>query len=128
MMAGAETSVITPEVVDNTDAVAGTWRGIISSNDGTFSTPLELSIQPDCEAGNVCGTFAAPQLPCSGELFLQEISDDTFIFIEQSVTGAASCVSGGYEVLQPLPDGTLSYTYSFTPGSADTSSGILERP
>jgi hypothetical protein len=128
MIAGAETSVITPEVVANTNEIAGAWSGIISSSDGTFSTRLELSIQPTCEADNVCGTFATPQLPCSGKLFLQEISGDTFIFNEQSVTGAAFCVSGGYEYLQPLPDGTLSYTYSITPGSSDTTRGILVRP
>ena len=120
--------MITPEVVGNTDAIAGTWSGTISSNDGTFSTVLELSIQPGCEVGLVCGTFDTPQLPCSGELFLQEISGDTFIYIEQSVTGAAFCVSGGYEYLQPLPDGTLLYTYSFTPSSAETTTGILARP
>ena len=128
MMAGAETSVITPEVVGNTNEIAGTWSGTISNNAGTFSTPLELSIQPDCEAGNVCGTFSAPQLPCTGELFLQEINGDTFIFIEQNTTGAASCIPGGYEYLQPLGDGTLFYKFSFTPNSSITSNGILHRP
>jgi len=128
MTAGSETSVTTPEVGGNTDAIVGTWSGTISSSDGTFSTRLELSIQPACEAGGVCGTFSVPQLPCSGALSLQEISGDTFIFIEQNVTGAAFCVSGGYEYLQLLPDGTLSYTYSFTPGSTDTTRGILRRP
>ncbi len=128
MMAGAETSVITPDVVANKDEITGAWAGTILSSDGTFSTLLELSIQPACEPGSVCGTFSAPQLPCSGELFLQEIDGDTFIFIEQNVTGASFCVSGGFEYLQLLPDGTLSYTYSSTPGSTDTTSGILRRP
>ena len=128
MVAGAETSVITPEVIGNTNEIAGTWSGIIASKDGTFSTRIELSIQPGCAIGNVCGTFSAPQLPCSGDLFLQEISGDTFIFVEENTAGATYCVPGGYEYLQPLPDGTLSYQYTLTPGSADTSSGVLARP
>jgi hypothetical protein len=119
---------VTPTVVLNPDAISGTWSGTISSSDGTFSTRLELSIQPACDLGKVCGTFSAPQLPCSGDLSLQEISGNTFIFIEQNATGASFCVSGGYEYLQLLPYGTLSYTYSFTPSSTDTTSGILRRP
>jgi hypothetical protein len=128
MTAGAETSVITPEVTGNTNAIAGTWSGTITNDAGTFSTPLELSIQFDCEAGNLCGTFTVPQLPCSGDLFLQEVTGESFLFIEQNVTGAASCTSGGYENLQPLADGTLSYKFSFTPDSGSTSNSILHRP
>ena len=86
--------MITPEVVGNTNAIAGTWSGTISNNAGTFSTPIELSIQPDCETGNICGTFTAPQLPCSGDLFLNEITAAHFIFIEQNASGAASCTIG----------------------------------
>jgi hypothetical protein len=127
MMAGAEISAITPEVVGNTNAIAGTWSGTISSNDGTFSTLLELSIQSDCEADRVCGTFSAPQLPCSGDLFLNEIAAANFVFIEQNATGAASCTSGGYEYLQLLEDGTLSYRYS-SQSTGDSSTGILHRP
>jgi hypothetical protein len=127
MMAGAETSVITPEVAGNTNVIAGTWSGSISNNAGTFSTPLKLSIQPDCEAGNICGTFTAPQLPCSGDLFLNEIAAAHFIFIEQHASGAASCISGGYEYLQLLEDGTLSYAFS-SQSTGDSSTGILHRP
>jgi hypothetical protein len=128
MIAGAEISVVTPDVVGNTNAIAGDWSGTISSSDGTFSTRLELSILPACEPGWVCGAFSAPQLPCSGKLFLQEVDGEDFLFIEQNVTGAASCTSGGYENLQPLADGTLSYSFSFTPDSTVSSNGILYQP
>ena len=127
MTAGAETSVITPEGVGNTNAIAGTWSGTISSNDGTFSTLVELTIQPDCEAGNICGTFSTPQLPCSGDLFLNEITAADFIFIEQNASGAAFCKSGGYETLRLLEDGTLSYMYS-SQSTGDSSTGILHQP
>ena len=127
MTAGAETSVITPEVVGNTNEIAGTWSGTITNQAGTFSTQVDLSIRPGCEPGQVCGTFAAPQLPCSGDLFLNEITAGIFVFIEQNATGAASCTSGGVENLQLLADGTLSYKYS-SPSTGDTSNGILHRP
>ena len=127
MMAGAETSVITPEDIGNTNEIAGTWGGTITNGAGTFSTQLELSIQPDCEAGNVCGTFTTPQLPCSGDLFLNEITTAYFILIEQNVSGSAFCTSGGYETLQLLEDGTLSYSY-LSQSTGDTSTGILHRP
>ena len=127
MTAGAENSVITPEVFGNTNEIAGTWSGTITNGAGTFSTQIELSIQPDCEAGNVCGTFTTPQLPCSGDLFLNEITTAHFILIEQNVSGSAFCTSGGYETLQLLEDGTLSYSY-LSQSTGDTSTGILHRP
>jgi hypothetical protein len=128
MTAQAGTAAATLEVPRNTDAIAGNWIGTISNQAGTFSTSVELSIQPDCEPGKVCGIFAAPQLPCSGELFLKEITPETFVFIEQNATGAASCASGGYEYLQLMADETLSFKYSYAPASGDTSNGILHRP
>jgi hypothetical protein len=71
--------------------------------------------------------FNAPQLSCSGDLFLIDINAETFVFIEQNVNGAASCSSGGYEYLQILGDGNLSYRFAFTYNSENTSTGILQR-
>ena len=127
MTAQAGTSAATPAVPGNTDAIAGRWNGTISNQAGSFSTPVELSIQAGCQPGRVCGTFSAPQLPCSGELFLKEITAENFVFIEQNATGTASCTSGGYEYLQLLADGTFSYRYS-SQSSGVTSNGILHRP
>jgi hypothetical protein len=84
-----------------------------------------LSIQAGCKPGDVCGTFSAPQLPCTGDLFLQAINDDAFLFQEQNAHGTATCKSGGYEQLLLNSDGTLSYNYLTTPGSEATSYGIL---
>lgn len=127
MRVGVETSVITPEVVGNTNSITGNWSGSISNHAGTFSTSVKLSIQSNCSPGRICGTFAALQLPCSGDLFLNEITATNFVFIEQNASGAASCISGGYEHLQLLEDGTLSYKYS-SQSTGDASTGILTRP
>jgi hypothetical protein len=128
MTTSVATAAVTPGAAANTNSIAGSWSGTITNQAGTFSTRLELSIQTNCKAGNICGTFNVPQLPCSGDLFLQEIDGKTYIFIEQNVTGAESCSSGGYEYLQLQPDGRLDYRFAVTSGSAFTSSGLLNRP
>jgi hypothetical protein len=111
-----------------TDPIAGTWNGTISNLAGTFSTPVKLTIQAGCRAGQVCGTFSAPQIPCTGDLYLQAINEKTFLFQEQNVSGAAACLSGEFEQLQLMADGTISYGYLTTPGSAASSTGILKHP
>jgi hypothetical protein len=128
MTAQAGTTTDTPTAPANTDAIAGSWSGTFTNQTGTFSTQVKLSIQPGCTLGQACGTFSAPKLPCSGDLILNEITGDTFVFSEQNATGAALCTSGGVETLQLLADGTLSYQYSPAPGAGVMSSGILKRP
>lgn len=113
---------------NRTDPVAGKWSGTISNSAGTFSTPVKLSIQAGCWPGQICGTFSAPQLPCNGDLFLQTINGETYLFQEQNVSSAASCLSGGFEQLQLIAGGTISYGYLTSPGSAASSTGILKKP
>ena len=120
-------STSAPAIV-TTDTISGTWSGTISNTTKTFSTPVKLSIQAGCRTGTVCGTFSAPQISCSGDLYLQAISAQTFFFLEQNASGSSSCQSGGYEQLQLLADGTLSSSYLITPGSAASSTGILKKP
>jgi len=113
-----------------TDPIAGKWTGSIFGETSGFSALIDLSIQPGFKAGNVCGTVSVPQLPCSGSLALTEINGDTFVFIEQNMTGAAACASGVYKYLQLQENGTLSFKYTFTSSSGEKigSSGVLKRP
>jgi hypothetical protein len=120
--------VTTPTSAVMIDPIAGTWSGTISNLAKTFSTPIKLSIQTGCKPGNTCGTYSAPQIPCSGQLALQAVNGETFLFQEQNASGASSCTSGGYEQLRLLSDGTLSYEYVTTPGSAPLSTGTLKHP
>ncbi|NTW08712.1 MAG: hypothetical protein HGA28_04000 [Anaerolineaceae bacterium] len=127
-MTAQEGSSSVPVAETTTDTIAGKWSGTITGTSGSFSTLLNLDIQPDCKPGQVCGTFSVPMLPCSGQLFFQEVTGESFLFIEKNSTGSAFCTSGGYEYLQPLADGTLSYSFSFTPDTSETTNGILQRP
>ncbi|MHC1782370.1 MAG: hypothetical protein AB9891_06335 [Anaerolineaceae bacterium] len=119
---------IKPTPASTTDSIAGKWTGTISNTAGTFSTQVNLEIQPNCKPGAVCGKFSAPILTCKGDLFLKNIDGATFVFIEQNVTDVASCTSGGYEYLQLQPDGGLSYQFAFSPGTPVSSSGLLKHP
>jgi len=110
-----------------TDPIAGTWVGTIASTDGTFSTPIKLSIRDSCGTNAVCGTFDVPQLLCSGNLFLSSVVTGTFMFAEQDNSGAASCTAGGYEYLQLQANGVLRYQFAPTQGANIISSGLLEK-
>jgi len=120
----------TPAAPATADAIAGEWTGTITSDEGGFATRIDLSIQLGCQPGRVCGRVSAPELPCSGDLFLAEIKGKQFVFVEQGMAGADSCVSGGYESLQLQADGSLSFHFTLTLPSGEkiASSGILTRP
>lgn len=126
-MTALEEAVSPSAPVITTDSLAGKWKGTITNSSGTFTTLLELEFQTGCVPGQACGWFSVPELPCSGDLFLDEVEDETFVFVEQNVTGASSCTSGGLESLRLLPDGTLEYNFAFSPGASHSSSGILVR-
>ncbi len=128
MTARPVTEAATQPPAGTTSPIAGEWAGTIANQAGTFSAAIDLTIQAGCEPGRVCGTFSVPQLPCSGELFLQAIDGASFLFVEQNVSGGAACTAGGYEQLHLLADGSLSYEYLAAPEAAAASTGILKRP
>lgn len=112
----------TPLPPATTNLIAGDWEGTVSN--AYFSTPVEISIQPACRPGNICGTTAAPQLPCSGDLFLREVVGSAYLFVEMNM----NCSSGGAVVLWLQPNGLLSYRYSSalpSPIEQTTTDGML---
>jgi hypothetical protein len=112
-----------------TDPIAGKWAGTIVGKNNSFSTTVEISIEPGCEPGRVCGKITAPLLACSGEIVLQEVQGQTFVFIEQNMAGAAACESGTYEYIELESNGTLSLNtvYTSPSGTESESSGTLTR-
>lgn len=118
----------TAPAAGNTDPIAGKWAGTLTNSAGTFSTQIEIFIQQGCQTGRLCGTYSVPQLPCSGDLYLQTINDGTFVFIEQNAAGAPSCKSGGYEQLRLNSDGSLFYQYLESLGYPVISTGTLNHP
>jgi len=76
---------------------------------GNPNTPWKFSvnIQNHCEIGQVCGTYNAPQTPCSGNLTLIRIDQKVFIFSETQTGGLNSCISGNYEFMRLISSNQL---------------------
>lgn len=88
----------------DTTLIAGTWTGTITGDTEDFSAGLEISVQASCTVGNVCGTFSVPEISCSGNLILVEITNKTFYFLEDSC-------GRGSEQITLLSNGTLSWVF-----------------
>jgi len=116
-----------PAAPTQTDSIAQNWSGI--TGNWTYSTPINISIQPGCKTGAVCGTFSTPGAQCTGSLFLKEIQADLFVFVEQDVKGAALCAAGGQDFLVLQPDGSLllRYLHKLSGGQVIVSGGTLKK-
>ena len=84
--------------------IAGNWEGTIKGDTSDFSAELEISIQPGCSIGKICGTEKIAQTSCLGNLILAEIIYKTFYFLEES------CGHGSAQITL-FSNGTLSWTY-----------------
>ena len=115
--------------ISSVDLPAGNWTGTITSKDGSFSTLLNLSFQPSCSINEVCGTYDAPQIQCSGTLTLVSTEENSFVFIEKTTSSSNLCLNTCYEHIQKLPDGTITYGCSRTGNSNDIDlTGTLNQP
>ncbi len=113
----------------NTDPISGKWTGMAVGLDSGIETQIDLNIQAGCTPGEICGTFSAVDENCSGDLELGEIRGNTFVFAEQNISGASTCVSGADESMRLLSNKKLFWKYEYTssPGVTDTSTGVLEK-
>jgi hypothetical protein len=88
---------------------------------------VELELGPDCgSSAGYCGTIAVPHVPCRGKIKLFQIHEDKRFEFDVGEFDATSdksiCTPGAGEVLKPLPDGTLSYTATYSGAT-----GVLRR-
>lgn len=114
--------------VSSTFPLTGNYSGAIKSPDGSFSTILNLSFDSSCKVNEVCGTYDAYQLPCSGTLTLVSTDANSYIFLETKTKGADWC-GFCYEHIQKLSGSSISYGCSGTGLSKDIQSiGILSKP
>ena len=108
--------------------LTGNWSGTIKSPDGSFSTELNLSFESSCKVNEICGTYDAYQLPCSGTLTLIKTEGDSFVFLETKTKGEDWC-GFCYEHVEKLAGNSISYGCSGTGLSKDIqSTGILSKP
>jgi len=111
----------------STDPVAGEWVGSIFGEGNDFAAVLNITIQPGCNVGAVCGKVATEW--CSIDLVLNEIDGDTLVFSEQKVSALSTCPEGGIDRIRLQQDGTLLFRFEPDPSqSGSPSNGILHRP
>ena len=97
---------------EHPNPLAGSWVGTINSSSSEFTAEIRVSISDDCEVGNICGSYMVHELPCNGDLRLESIQDNTYVFIEEFTDGADFCDSGGTEYMNLLSNETISWTYN----------------
>jgi hypothetical protein len=114
------------EEISTTESIAGSWTGTIKGIEIDFSAEILLYINKGCTINEVCGTYSVPSIPCSGNLILNQIDNNTFVFEEQKTGGVESCSLTGIEYLKLLPDQTLSWEYG-NQGESILSNGILTK-
>jgi hypothetical protein len=64
-----------------------------------------------------CGTIAVPHVPCRGRITLIDSRSEGFEFHVDQFDAASNqsvCQPGAGEVVQVRPDGTLSYTATYS--------------
>lgn len=102
------------------------WTGTAEEPGGLRFT-VEVELGPDCgTTTGYCGTIAVPHVPCRGRIKLFQIHEEERFEFEVGDFDATSdkdtCTPGAGEILKPLPDGTLSYTATYSGAT-----GVLRR-
>src|SRR5262245_20363211 len=92
--------------------IAGKWAGPMNSLDGIINYYIEYVIQPNCEIGQVCGTWAIQQLACKGNLIFNGVTGQTFEFSGVTTEGADVCASDRINRFTLYSNNQLSVSYS----------------
>ena len=115
---------ISPTVI-TADAISGKWSGTAKNGEGT-RFQITLQVRRSCALTERCGIITVSHVPCEGEIFLEKLQNDVYEFHVDNFFGRsnrASCQPGAGELFKLRPDGKLSYTTSYEPGTQ----GILDR-
>lgn len=99
-----------PDVRVTADRIAGSWVGRVSRGGGQDFV-LRMTVAKGCARTQRCGSISVADVPCKGELFLDELNYGTYEFSVDNFTPAssASCRPGGGEYFTPQRNGTLRY-------------------
>ncbi len=92
------------------DGIAGSWIGRVSrGGDDTFV--LRLSVADGCRRNERCGSISMSDLPCKGDVYLDELNEGTYELSVDNVSegSSASCRTGPGDYFTPQRNGTLRY-------------------
>jgi inosine-uridine nucleoside N-ribohydrolase len=95
--------------------LGGTWEG-----DTTGNFRIIFDLAPQCELGEICGTFEIPDFSLTGDVTFVSVDGNVYEFRATNISSGQP--GNEYEYLQLLEDGTLKY---HTEGGGTINEGIL---
>ena len=117
-------AAVPSKMAPSLDALTGRWSGE-AAEPGGAPFPLEIEITAGCAMEKACGTIAVPDIPCRGKITMIDSREEGYEFDVSDFDASSDksvCQPGAGEVFKPLPDGTLSYTATYSGAT-----GILKR-
>ena len=88
------------------DSLLGVWTGSAHNSNG-WDMKITISILQPFAIGTTLGIFDIPMIPCSGTFRLVAIRGESLELEAQNLQG--ECGKADIDMLELLPDGTLSY-------------------
>lgn len=122
--ASAATSQTTGADSSPVAQMIGSWKGTATHTDGTVFR-ITLDITQYCRLkGEPCGSIAVPDVPCYGDVYLENVNNGDVEFKVQNFKAGSSpqCKPGAGEHFSLKPDGSLAYYASY-----DDSHGTLKK-
>lgn len=99
-----------PDVRVTADGIAGSWIGRATRGQGkTFV--MRLAVAKGCARTERCGSISVSDLPCKGDVYLDEVNEGTYeLSVDNYSAGSsASCRAGSGDYFTPQRNGTLRY-------------------
>ena len=92
----------------------GSWKGTATYPDGKVF-PITLDITQYCGLKEPCGSIALPDVPCYGDVFLQNVNNGDVEFNVQNFKAGSStkCTPGAGDHFRLKSDGSLDYYASY---------------
>jgi hypothetical protein len=106
------------------NAILGKWLGSAKDPSGA-SFRIAVEIHRGCHLNKRCGSISVPEVPCYGEISLQNVSNNDYEFYVSNFDSRSNltlCKPGAGEHFQPLSDGRLAYKATYSDAQ-----GILEK-
>ena len=93
----------------------GSWKGTAADPDGTVFQ-ITLDISQYCGLKEFCGSITIPDMPCYGEVFLENVNNGDVEFKVQNFKAGSSpkCTPGAGEHFRLKSDGSLDYYASYS--------------
>jgi hypothetical protein len=105
--------------------VAGSWVGTGYQYDLKSTWPIQMTLFPRAEIGEVVGILSYPSLNCTAELIRQPERGDVLAMTEKLTTGHGKCVDNGTIRIPRRPTAReIDWKWDFANGQEGASSTL----